>query len=71
MSEKEEYANMYRYIQNLPQEDKVPDQEYEKRLEVCRKCDSLLNGICIECGCYVEMRAALSVRHCPLGSKNW
>lgn len=56
---------MYRYIANLVQEDKVSDKEYEKRLMTCRQCSHLLSGMCRKCGCYVEMRAAMKIRHCP------
>lgn len=71
MSEKEYFENMYSYIANLPQEDKVPEEEYQHRLEKCKSCDSLLSGMCRICGCYVEMRAAMKARHCPGAEPEW
>ena len=59
------FQNMYDYIARLDEEDKVPDEEYERRLGKCRECEQLLSGMCRVCGCYVEMRAAMKVRHCP------
>ncbi len=42
---------------------------YEKRLSICKQCDKLLEGTCIGCGCYVELRAAVNSNHCPY--KKW
>ena len=41
----------------------------EKRLSICTECDKLLEGTCIGCGCYVELRAAVKSNHCPY--KKW
>ena len=71
MSEKEFFYNMYRYISNLPEDDKVSNSEYERRLKKCGECTNLLNGICRICGCFVEMRAAISVKHCPNSAPKW
>ena len=65
MSEADTYKTMYEYIANLNPDDKTPDQEYETRLSQCKACDHLLSGMCRICGCYVEMRAAITHRHCP------
>lgn len=69
--EAEAFENMYQYIANLSPEDKVSDEEYERRLMVCRQCSHLLSGMCGKCGCYVEMRAAMKVRHCPDVPGKW
>ena len=37
MSEKEFFHNMYRYISNLPEDDKVSNSEYERRLKKMRR----------------------------------
>lgn len=71
MPEKEYYRNMYTYLATLPEDDKVSDKEYERRLEECKKCEHLLGGMCRICGCFVEMRAAMAVRHCPGADKRW
>ncbi|MGN0427499.1 MAG: DUF6171 family protein [Agathobacter sp.] len=49
--------------------DRVEEAEYEKRLSVCKECDRLNAGTCGACGCYVELRAAAIVGHCPY--KKW
>ena len=71
LSEKEYFHNMYTYISNLPEDDKVSEIEYERRLEKCEECAHLLNGVCRICGCFVEMRAAIAVRHCPDSIPEW
>lgn len=71
MPEVEYFQNMYTYIANLPAEDKVSGKEYEERLSECRQCGHLLNGMCRICGCFVEMRAAVAIRHCPGAEKRW
>lgn len=71
LSEKEYFRNMYIYISNISEEDKVSDQEYERRLGKCRECMHLLNGMCRICGCFVEMRAVIAVRHCPDINSEW
>ena len=71
MGEAEAFENMYQYIANLSPEDKVSDEEYEQRLMICRQCSHLLYGMCGKCGCYVEMRAAMKVRHCPDVPGRW
>lgn len=62
---------MYDYIANLNPEDKVTDEQYEQRLLMCRQCEHLLSGMCRKCGCYVEMRAAMKIRHCPDVPGRW
>ncbi len=65
------FQNMYEYIRLLPEEDKTPPQEYEKRLAACKSCSKLLNGMCRICGCFVEMRAAIRIRGCPGIPDRW
>ena len=47
----------------------TPEEEYERRLSICKECEKLLSGMCRMCGCYVEMRAAIALRDCP--GKKW
>ena len=51
------FQNMYDYIARIPADDKTPEEEYERRLSICKECEKLLSGMCRMCGCYVEMRA--------------
>lgn len=54
-----------RYIENLEPEDRTGEDEYYRRLSVCKECDMLLEAMCRACGCYVEIRAALGKQKCP------
>ena len=58
-----------KYRDAIKQADRVSDKEYEQRLAVCKECEKLISGTCGACGCYVELRAAAKVSHCP--HKNW
>ena len=53
----------------MGKDEKASDEEYEKRLSVCKGCDNLLSGTCLKCGCYVEIRALSKGAGCP--SKKW
>lgn len=63
------FASIYQYIDSIPQEQKACPEEYARRLEKCRSCDHLLNGMCAHCGCFVEVRAAKAAQSCPF--KRW
>jgi len=44
----------------------VTEEEYKRRLALCRSCASLQYGTtCLHCGCIVEIRAKLAASHCP------
>ncbi|MBQ7956281.1 MAG: hypothetical protein IJ282_11125 [Lachnospiraceae bacterium] len=63
------FQNMRDYIDNLEEDIKADSVLYESRLSVCKTCDNLLQGMCRSCGCYVEMRAAVTKNSCPW--KKW
>ena len=66
----EDYArHIYDYINSLPEETKTSAALLHERLEFCRACDCLINGMCKLCGCFVEVRAAKKVQNCP--NKKW
>ena len=47
-------------------------KNYKLRLEKCKKCDFLISGMCLKCGCYVEVRAAFNDKHCAdFNNKTW
>lgn len=54
-----------KYRQAIKKADRVSEQKYKERLEVCRECDLLNAGTCGACGCYVELRAAAKIGKCP------
>jgi hypothetical protein len=39
------FQNMYDYIARIPADDKTPEEEYERRLSICKECEKLLSGI--------------------------
>ena len=64
-----EFQNIRDYIDNLDVDIKSPEVLYEERLSICKECDMLLAGMCRKCGCYVELRAAVTKNYCP--GKKW
>ncbi len=58
-------------IDLLPEEKRAPKEEIERRLSICRQCDHLQNGMCILCGCYVELRTAKNPMACPHVPPKW
>lgn len=63
------FKNLQEYIENIEKDIKAEDGLYESRLQVCVSCDNLLEGMCRTCGCYVELRAAMTKNKCP--SEKW
>jgi hypothetical protein len=59
------YQSVLRYRKSLPPKQGVTDEVYEQRLAACMDCDELVNGMCAQCGCYVQMRAAAKKMDCP------
>ena len=59
------------YLKSLPAELKTPDDEYIRRLAVCSACPELVNGVCMSCGCYPKMRAAVRNKFCPRLGDTW
>lgn len=53
-------------IKVLPAEQKVSEETYAARLEVCKVCNKLAEGTCVVCGCYAELRALKRRMDCPL-----
>ena len=65
------FAQLSRIRKNLDEELKVTDAVYEQRLDQCMACESLLEGMCRICGCYVELRASLKKNACPAVHPKW
>lgn len=59
------------YINSIPEERKVCKDEYEKRIYICSSCENLVSGICLLCGCFVEVRAAKANQHCAKSKDIW
>lgn len=70
--EKKSYETVKKYLDNLDGILRVADKEYNSRLDKCRDCESLISGMCLKCGCYVEIRAALKNKKCPdVDNQKW
>jgi len=54
------------FYERLSPKHRVSREEYESRLDRCRQCSHLQTGTCMQCGCYVEVRAAQKGTFCPL-----
>ena len=65
------YASIKELIAALPDEKRAEENEYRRRLEICRQCDSLGEGTCGKCGCFVELRAAKADMCCPHEKHFW
>lgn len=65
------FQSIYEYIQNLPPEWKAGEADYQRRLEQCRACEHLINGMCELCGCFVEVRAAKKNQRCAGTPQKW
>ena len=63
--ENDYYQSVVRYRATLPAQKRTPDDAYAARLARCKASDQLNAGTCMQCGCYVEMRAARLDMHCP------
>ena len=64
-AEADVYADVARRVEMIPTGERTDETQYEARLTACRTCDSLISGVCMKCGCYVEFRAAYRRMKCP------
>lgn len=65
------FSSIFAYINSIPPAQKAEDAVYRQRLELCKQCDHLVNGMCDLCGCFVEVRAVKRGAHCPLREDIW
>lgn len=67
--QEETFRNLREYIENLDSNIRTKASVYEERLNICKECELLFQGMCRTCGCYVELRAAVAGNSCP--NKKW
>lgn len=68
----DEYSgNILAYIKKVPEEKRADEETYKRRLQICRSCEELSNGICAKCGCFVELRALNPNAYCASEKKYW
>ncbi|MBR3149835.1 MAG: hypothetical protein IKF64_06670 [Eubacterium sp.] len=66
------YGEIMQYVSTLDKADLADGGEYERRISICKNCDNLISGMCLKCGCYVEVRARLADSACPdADNKRW
>lgn len=65
------YKEIREYIDSLDATEKADEADYKRRLDICRECDSMREGICALCGCFVEVRAIKKKNKCPFIPKKW
>lgn len=63
--EKAAFEEVTAYLKTVEKSRLAKKEESEKRLEICKSCDSLISGMCLKCGCYIEIRANLKDGDCP------
>jgi hypothetical protein len=45
---------------------RIDDAVADMRYSVCQGCDSLIAGVCKECGCIMKQKVKLGLASCPL-----
>lgn len=65
----EDQKDLRVYLERIRPEDRADEDEYERRLAVCRECSLLSEATCLACGCYAEFRAYGKRSRCP--KKKW
>lgn len=65
------YASIRELIAALPEERRAAEEEYRRRLSICKECEFLGEGTCGKCGCFVELRAAKADMDCPHEKRFW
>ncbi len=71
ISDEDTQKTIKELIETMPEDKKADDTLYRQRLDICKSCDELINGMCGKCGCYVELRALQKVRRCPHEDRKW
>ena len=61
MDENDFLRDMRSHIEAYPADKRVSEEEYRQRLAFCKNCEKLVDGMCVLCGCYVELRAVKQV----------
>lgn len=69
--EKALYGIIRDRISLMDQDKRTSEEEYSRRLAICAACDHLTRGTCVQCGCYVELRAARRHMNCPCIPAKW
>ena len=71
IDESEVFLQIKKLIDIMPDAEKCREDEYKRRLGICKECVLLNEGTCGACGCYVELRAIKKDARCPQEKKMW
>ncbi len=71
LGEEQLLDSVYSYRASIPEEEQTECVEYDRRLEICKQCDWLNQGVCGKCGCFVEARAYRKSSYCPHEHPRW
>lgn len=71
MGEVDNYRKLRQYLDGFDESIRATDEEYERRLTICKGCESLWDGVCGKCGCFVEARALRRQAVCPHEEARW
>jgi hypothetical protein len=63
------YTELMDYINSIDESLKATPETYQSRLTICQSCPNLTDGICSQCGCFVQSRAIKRTQGCP--GKRW
>ena len=64
--ESELLAYLDGFAASLPDDVRVPEKTYARRLELCEACCHRILYTCTLCGCYIQARAAKKHMKCPI-----
>lgn len=71
MDEGEILKDVRKAVEKLKPGERAEEAVTEERLNKCRQCQELTDGMCRLCGCYVEFRSALKTGRCPHIPTKW
>jgi hypothetical protein len=49
-------------------EEKVQEEEFDRRMSICRSCEFLKKPAeqCSKCGCFMKLKTKIDRAHCPI-----
>lgn len=59
------------YIEKMDPELRVSDEILEKRVQICRACKYIQNGMCRLCGCFIALRTIKKENRCADSPEKW
>jgi len=53
----------------LDKNKRVEEDTYKDRMDICNKCEFLINMTkqCMKCGCFMEIKTRIDNAYCPIG----